>query len=140
MIASAKSSLPEVSSATITTLLASLSLPPPLTVEPLQVTAAFHSIYLVHFGANAGVKDAVLHPITTRTRNTDGSLTLVLRVSGVDIPHTKTANEVAVLHWLAQNTKIPVPIVVRHDATTDNALGREFTLLERIPGRSVDKI
>lgn len=140
MTASAKSSLPEVSPATITTLLTALSLPPPLTVEPLQVTAAFHSIYLVHFGASVGVKDVVLHPTATPAHNVDGSLTLVLRVSGADIPHAKTANEVAVLHWLAHNTNIPVPVVVRHDATTDNALGREFTLLERIPGRSVDKM
>ena len=32
------------------------------------------------------------------------------------------------------------PAVVRHDASEDNVLGCEYTLLEKIPGHSVDKI
>lgn len=128
--------LPTVSPDAITKLLASLSLPQPTSISPLQVTAAFHTIYLIHFDASS-VEE--LQP-DTPARNADGSLTLVLRISGLDIPHTKTANEVAVLHWLAHNTNIPVPIVIRHDTTANNALGREFTLLERMPGRSVDQM
>lgn len=47
-------------------------------------------------------------------------------------------NEVAILTWLKEHTKIPVPRVIRYDDTENNTLGREFTLLEKIPGRSVD--
>ncbi|PNY30076.1 Uncharacterized protein TCAP_00006, partial [Tolypocladium capitatum] len=127
---------PALSYDTINALLTSFALPPPTSVDPLQVTAAFHSIYLVHFSASDA--DA-LRP--ARARNEDGSMTLVLRVSGDHIPRAKTLNEVAVMRWIKANCPgIPVPAVVRFDAGTGSAIGREFTLLERAPGRSVDKM
>ncbi|PHH91958.1 hypothetical protein CDD83_9597 [Cordyceps sp. RAO-2017] len=116
-------------------LLSSVALPAPMSVEPLPAAANFHSIYLVHF---AGSHQAALAP--ARTRNADGSVTLVLRVAGRHIPRTKTANEVAVMRWLRRNAAgaVPVPAVVRFDASDDNPLGHEFVLVERVPGRSVD--
>ncbi|KAJ3472109.1 hypothetical protein NLG97_g11278 [Lecanicillium saksenae] len=145
MTASVTETLPVLSPDTIATLVKDLSLPPPIAIEPLHVTAAFHSIYLVRFAGDA----APSIPTSTCGKADSGGdddgggggeVTLVLRVSGRDIPRAKTANEVAVLRWLAARTAIPVPTVVRYDASTDNALGREFTLLERVPGASVDKI
>lgn len=136
MASSVAETLPVLSTDTIAALIVSLGLPQPTAIEPLDVTAAFHSIYLVHFAtlpaSAAPSLPTPLHPAA--------EVTLVLRVSGRDLPRTKTANEVAVLRWLAARTAIPVPAVVRFDATPDNALGREFTLLERVPGRSVDKM
>lgn len=125
---------PAVSDEVITALLTSLSLPKPSSIEALQVAAAFHSIYLLTFPLSAAPD---LQPATAR--NSDGSIDLVLRLSGNHITRKKTVNEVAVMRWIKENTEIPVPAVVRFDATTDNPVGCEFTLLEKIPGRSVDK-
>lgn len=100
------------------------------------MTAAFHSIYLLHFPASA--KQQLL---PAKATDENGDITLVLRVSGNHIGRTKTLNEVAVLRWVKENCPtIPVPAVVRYDADEDNAVGREFTILEKVPGRSVDKM
>lgn len=126
-----------VSDADIQSLLSSICLPPAISVTPLQVTAAFHAIYVLTFSAS----DApALSPTTVP--NPDGTISLVLRVSGKHIPRIKTSNEVAVLKWIKEKCAptIPVPVVVRHDASEGNALGCEYTLLEKIPGQSIDKI
>ncbi|KZL87886.1 hypothetical protein CI238_08713 [Colletotrichum incanum] len=112
----------------------SLSLPPPTRTEPLAVTASFHRIYLLHFPPSAA---AALAPARA---NADGTTTLVLRVSGPHLPRIKTENEVAMMRWVRENTSVPVPAVVRWDSGCGNVLGYEFTLLERVPGRSADKV
>ncbi|KAJ6780793.1 hypothetical protein PWT90_09472 [Aphanocladium album] len=145
MASSVAKTLPVLSTNTIATLIADLALPQPTAIEPLHATAAFHSIYLVHFaGAEAASITSSSSPRGSSSSPNDDdehvAATLVLRVSGRDIPRVKTANEVAVLRWLAARTAIPVPAVVRFDVSTDNALGREFTLLTRVPGRSVDTL
>lgn len=126
---------PALSDETIFDLVSSLHLPRPTRIEPLQVTAAFHSIYLLTFAPSA---TGTLYP--ARKRNEDGYTDLVLRVSGDHVQAYKTRNEVAVMAWVAENTSVPVPAVVRYDATPNNPLGREFTLLECAPGRSVNKM
>jgi len=125
---------PALSTEAITSLMVSLDLPRPQLVESLQAAADYHSIYLVHFSASAASLIPAVRP------DSDGSLVLVLRVSGRHIPQLKTRNEVAVMQWVRANTTVPVPFVVRFDATENNAIGHEFTLLERAPGVSVDKI
>ena len=133
-MAAASSYLPPALSAdTIINLIISLSLPKPTSIEPLGVSAAFHSIYLVYFSPS----DAP--DIAARTEK-DGSLILVLRVSGRQLPGIKTLNEVGAMSWVRKNTTIPVPTIVRYDATENNLIGHEFTLLEKAPGVSVDKI
>ena len=124
---------PALSPDLITKFIVSLDLPTPISIEPLKVTAAFHSIYLVHFPATATTAINT-HP------NPDGTLTLVLRVSGRQLPCIKTRNEVGVMAWVRQNTQIPLPAVIRYDDTENNLLGHEFTLLEKAPGVSVDKV
>lgn len=64
---------PALSAETITSLILSLDLPAPSSMEPLQVKAAFHSIYLIHFASAQGI---------TARENKDDTVTLVLRVSG----------------------------------------------------------
>ncbi|CAI7638496.1 unnamed protein product [Penicillium glandicola] len=97
---------PALSAETITSLILSLDLPAPSSIEPLQVNAAFHSIYLIHFASVQG--------ITTR-ENKDGTVTLVLRVSGRQLPAIKTRNEVGVMTWIGKHTSIPVPAIIRVD-------------------------
>ncbi|KKK12602.1 hypothetical protein P175DRAFT_0435503 [Aspergillus ochraceoroseus IBT 24754] len=123
-------SLPEEK---ILQLIRTLDLPTPKKIEPLQVTAAFHSIYLIHFTSH----DASSIPARAEP---DGTVILVLRVSGRQIPEIKTKNEVGVMTWIHENTKIPVPRVIRYSASEDNPIGYEFTLLEKAHGVSVDKV
>lgn len=127
---------PALSDETIQSLLSSLDLPAAQTISPLTVTAEYHAIYLLNFPPAAN--NARLAP--ARTREPDGSTTLVLRVAGRHLPRIKTTNEVAVMRWVQAHTSVPLPAVVRFDATEANPLGHEFTLLERAPGISVDKV
>ncbi|KAJ5807661.1 hypothetical protein N7447_011117 [Penicillium robsamsonii] len=128
---------PALSADTISQLIVSLDLPAPTSIEPLQVTAAFHSIYLVHFAAHTPIhtSDGSVLPV-----NADGSVTLVLRVSGCRLPTIKTRNEVGIMTWVRQNTTIPIPAIIRYDSTDNNIIRHEFTLLEKAPGKSIDQI
>ncbi|PYI22391.1 APH-domain-containing protein [Aspergillus violaceofuscus CBS 115571] len=124
---------PALSAESITALILSLSLPTPTSITPLEVRAAFHSIYLITFAASP--------PTNIPARpNPDGSTTLVLRVSGRQLPRIKTLNEVGVMSWVRTHTTIPVPAIIHYDATETNPIGHEFTLLEKAPGVSLDTI
>lgn len=116
----------------------SLALPSPTSVQPLQVAAQFHSIYIVSYSPHAAAD--VLSQAPSLQAEADGSLDLVLRVAGRHLPRIKTLNEVGIMTWVRENTTIPVPLVVKFDATENNLLGHEFTLLEKARGVSVDKI
>ncbi|KAJ5717166.1 hypothetical protein N7488_002812 [Penicillium malachiteum] len=124
---------PSLTSDLISELIVSLDLPQPTSIEPLKVSAAFHSIYLIHFSATAA-------PDISARSNPNGTITLVLRVSGSQLPSIKTRNEVGVMTWVRQNTHTPVPAIIRYDSTGDNVIKHEFTLLERAPGVSVDNV
>ncbi|KAF3767509.1 APH-domain-containing protein [Cryphonectria parasitica EP155] len=128
---------PTLSDPTIQSLLTSLSLPPAKLISPLIVAAAYHTLYLLTFPPEANAQGELAPALP---QEPDGSTTLVLRVSGRHLPRIKTTNEVAVMQWVRANTSIPVPAVVRFDATEANPLGHEYTLLERAPGISVDKV
>lgn len=124
---------PELSARSITELVETLGLPAPGTIEPFKVTAEYHSIYLLRYdGENARDIPARADP--------DGSVTLVLRVSGHHLPRIKTLNEVGVMIWVRENTSIPVPSVLHFSEREDNPIGYEFTLMEKAPGTSVDKV
>ncbi|KAJ5741967.1 hypothetical protein N7533_011376 [Penicillium manginii] len=122
---------PALSAETITSLILSLDLPAPSSIEPLQVKAAFHSIYLIHFASAQGI---------TARANKDNTVTLVLRVSGRQLPGIKTRNEVGIMTWVGKHTSIPVPAIIQSDATENNVIGHAFTLLEKASGISVDQI
>ncbi|KAK5988936.1 hypothetical protein PT974_10434 [Cladobotryum mycophilum] len=136
---------PALSEDAIRALITSLRLPCPEAIEPVQVTAEFHSIYFVHFAGSCAEEiaeeKAAAVAATAAAANEDGSVTLVLRVSGGHVPRRKTANEVAVMKWIREHSpSIPVPAVVRFDDSSDNAIGHEFTLLEKARGTSVDRM
>ncbi|KAJ5159629.1 uncharacterized protein N7482_006633 [Penicillium canariense] len=122
---------PALSAETITSLILSLDLPAPSSIEPLQVKATFHSIYLIHFASAQGI------PVR---ENKDGTVALVLRISGRQLPGIKTRNEVGVMTWIRKHTSIAVPAIIRYDATENNVIGHEFTLLDKSSGISVDQI
>jgi len=118
---------PAIEDAVIQELLHHLGLPVAAAIDKLSVAAQFHGVYLLSFTSSDLSR---LWPATT----TD----LILRVSGTHIPTIKTRNEVACLSWVGKHTSIPVPTVVRWDATSSNLLGHEYMLLDRVPGKSVD--
>ncbi|KAH7359137.1 hypothetical protein B0T11DRAFT_330845 [Plectosphaerella cucumerina] len=71
----------------------------------------------------------------------DGSETLacpsyVFRVALPACPFYKTASEVATMSYVRQHTSVPVPRVYAYDASSDNALGHEWILMEMIEGAS----
>lgn len=115
---------------TIQSLLTSLGLPEARKIEYfIDGIPAYHSIYDLNFNP---IHNDSLEP--AKTRAPDGSTSLMLRVSGKHLPRIKTINEVSIMRWVRENTTIPVPAVVRFDASEENILGHEFTLLELVPG------
>lgn len=48
--------------------------------------------------------------------------------------------EVAILKYVRKHSDIPVPGVVAFDATLQNPLGKPYTLLQRIPGTTVNDV
>lgn len=113
-----------IDDASIKALLASIGLPTPLLIVLPPVTAQYHGIYFI----------TVPHDGQPSPRK------LVLRVSGNHLPHIKTANEVAILSWIAQNTTIPIPELVSYDATANNPIGHEYTLLTHVPGVTLSDV
>ncbi|KAJ9294827.1 hypothetical protein DTO271G3_6389 [Paecilomyces variotii] len=120
----------------IFSLLDAISLPRPISIEPLKVTAAFHTIYILTYAPEAISQVYRGTSINSTTEPFD----LVLRVAGDHIPHIKTEDEAAVLKWLRRNTGIPVPDVIAYDASTQNSLHREFIILNRCPGVPISDI
>ncbi|UKZ80208.1 hypothetical protein TrVFT333_007965 [Trichoderma virens FT-333] len=133
---SPKEHLPlDISEDTIRALIAFLDLPAPQSVSTLSTTAEYHSIYVISF---APEEVAAVFP--TLPQSNKQCVELILRVSGHHLPRIKTINEVAVMTWVRQNTHLPVAEVIRYDASTNNPLGHEFTLLQRVPGVPVSEI
>lgn len=111
--------LPTVSSTAIESLLPTINLPNPKNITILNTKAEYHIIALLQW---------------------DDQEDLILRVAGSHIPKVKTENEVAAITWVQRNTKIPVPAVVHYDSSTNNPLGCEYVLQEKLKGQSLDTV
>ncbi|KAI4616007.1 hypothetical protein J4E83_006676 [Alternaria metachromatica] len=61
----------------------------------------------------------------------------ILRLTVPVDPGSKTMSEVATIKYLRHDTEVPVPQVICHQASTDNELGLEWILRERMPGRKL---
>lgn len=125
---------PALSHDSIRQLIDDLGLPEPCGVEALQTIAEYHTLYVVQFDARHARR------LQARAAEPGSTISLILRVAGKHLPRIKTQNEVAVLSWVRNNTRIPVPVVVGFDASSANAIGHEFTLLEKMDGVSVDTV
>ena len=69
-----------------------------------------------------------------------GGKCYMMRVSLPVDPFHKTLSEVTTIRYLQEKTSIPVPKIITFDASRDNAIGFEWILMERVTGKSVDKI
>ncbi|KAK7398064.1 hypothetical protein QQX98_012572 [Neonectria punicea] len=114
-----------ISEDAINELLQTTGLPRATAIANPKVTAQYHSIYFI-----------TLPP----TEKSYGHSELVFRVSGRHLPTIKTMNEVGVMTWLSKNTTIPLPEVIAYDASVDNPIGYEYTLLSRVQGVTLSDI
>ncbi|KAF8152566.1 kinase-like domain-containing protein [Crassisporium funariophilum] len=55
-------------------------------------------------------------------------------------PGDKVRNEVATMEYIKQHTQIPVPTVIAYDSSSENTLGYEWILMQRIPGKQLSDI
>ncbi|KAG5718895.1 hypothetical protein E4T56_gene17382, partial [Termitomyces sp. T112] len=59
---------------------------------------------------------------------------LVASVARRYMPRLKTESEVATMHYLRENTNIPLPTVYHYDSNPYNRLGGEYILMSKAPG------
>lgn len=52
-------------------------------------------------------------------------------------PHYTTASEAATINFLRTVLKLPVPEVLAYSASSDNPVGAEYILMERVEGESL---
>ena len=52
-------------------------------------------------------------------------------------PKWKTLSEVATLQWICDNTSLPVPEVISYQADRTSAIGFEWIIMSKMPGRSL---
>ena len=55
-------------------------------------------------------------------------------------PSDKVRSEVATLDYIKRHTNIPVPTVIAYDSSSENALGFEWILIEKIPGEPISNL
>ena len=77
--------------------------------------------------------------IHTINANTQKQFDYVFRIALPVDPHYKTESEVATTEIVRHFTDIPVPIIYAYDSSTDNALGMEWILMEKIRGKKLDE-
>ena len=53
-------------------------------------------------------------------------------------PHWKTISEVATMQWIRLNTALPVPNVLDYQASRENAIGFEWILMSKVPGKALE--
>jgi hypothetical protein len=128
--------LPQVTETAVRELLASISLPAPFSIKPLDSsTGAYHSICIIEYNSATASSPSHLDAAAD-----NGVKKLVLRISAGELPHTKTMNEIAMIKWVRHNTTIPAPDVIAFDHTADNALGYEYSITEYVTGKPLSEV
>jgi hypothetical protein len=64
--------------------------------------------------------------------------TFAMRVYLPVDPHWKTISEVATMQWIRLNTALPVPKVLDYQASRENAIGFEWILMSKVPGKALE--
>ncbi|KAH6844627.1 hypothetical protein B0I37DRAFT_311689 [Chaetomium sp. MPI-CAGE-AT-0009] len=62
---------------------------------------------------------------------------VIARVTLPVDPKWKTLSEVATLRWVRENTSLPVPEVISYQADRNSAIGFEWMVMSKMPGRSL---
>lgn len=76
-----------------------------------------------------------VYTITTLNHETKQPKSFVLRVPLPADPYFKTESDVATTEIVRHTTSIPVPVIFAYDSSSNNALGFEWILMEKINGK-----
>ena len=77
--------------------------------------------------------------IHTTNADTQQEFDYIFRVALPVDPYYKTESDVATTEIVRHFTKIPIPIIYAYDSSTDNVLGMEWILMEKVRGRKLDE-
>lgn len=125
--------LPTASESVVLDLVESLGLAVPSSIQPLDSsTGQYHSIYIITYDTST--------PSLSATVEHDSVKRLVLRISGGELPYSKTMNEVATIKWVRKNTSIPAPAVIAFDCTQNNVLKKEYSITEFVIGKPLSEV
>ena len=91
----------------------------PCTIDFLA-QGAFNKVYIVAFPDEGKEPEEV-----------------IARVALPVDPKWKTLSEVATLHWVRDNTSLPVPEVIAYQADRTSAIGLEWIVMSKMPGRAL---
>ncbi len=81
-----------------------------------------------------------LYTISTADLDNDFEQELIFRVSLPVHPYYKTESEVATCDYVRLHTSIPAPRIFAWDSSSENELGFEWMLMEKLPGTSLAKV
>lgn len=76
-----------------------------------------------------------VYTITALNRETKQQKSFVLRICLPTDPYFKTESDVATTEIVRYTTQVPVPVIYAYDSSSDNALGFEWMLMEKIIGK-----
>ena len=86
------------------------------------------------------VDEGGFHKIFTLTAlslETNQQNQFIVRIPLPVLPYFKTESDVATTEIVRYSTKIPVPIIYAYDSSSDNPLGLEWILMEKIDGKPI---
>lgn len=75
-----------------------------------------------------------VYTITTPNQETKQLKSFVLRIPLPADPYFKTESDVATTEIVRHTTNVPVPVIYAYDSSSDNPLGFEWILMEKING------
>lgn len=78
-----------------------------------------------------------VYTVTASARNSSALQEYIFRVSLPVLPYYKTECEVATMEIVRNFTSIRLPLVYAYDSSTNNQLGLEWILMEKIQGQSL---
>ena len=89
----------------------------------------------IEFFAAGGLNK--LYTVTSTVAETGQQQECIFRVAMPLDPWYKTESEVATMEYVRRYTSIPVPKVYAYDSSTDNKLGFEWIMMEKIAGKPI---
>jgi hypothetical protein len=134
---------PKITEKEINQLLVSIGLPEAKSIGFLKVSAGYHHLYLLTWDGDVLPGDAK----PAHGRRADGTIEMILRISGSHLPGLKTENEIAIMRWLTHYIQIGhpaiprfVPDIIRSDYTRNNPIDCEYILMEIVPGVTASSV
>ncbi|MCJ1397082.1 hypothetical protein MMC11_000274 [Xylographa trunciseda] len=78
--------------------------------------------------------------VSTIEKETETSAEYIFRIPIPKHPYFKMECEIATMEYVRHYTSIPVPVVYAYDSSTDNQLGLEWMLMEKVKGENVNRV